>query len=62
MVLCGPIILRAARGPLRDPPLDRFAQISPMSYGCADASGTDAFTPHPGDEANGLTGRAEPQA
>jgi hypothetical protein len=28
-----------------------------MYYGCADANGIDAFTPHPSDEVNRLTGR-----
>src|SRR5437762_1818079 len=31
-----------------------------MYYGCADANGIDAFTPHPSDEVNGLTGRTAP--
>jgi hypothetical protein len=31
-----------------------------MYYGCAEANGIDAFTPHPSDEVNGLTGRAGP--
>jgi hypothetical protein len=41
-------------------PLDRFAQISPTYYGCAEANGIDAFAPHPSDEVNGLTGRPAP--
>src|SRR4051794_31313050 len=31
-----------------------------MYYGCADANGIDAVTPHPSDEVNGLTGRTAP--
>jgi len=31
-----------------------------MHYGCAEANGIDAFTPHHSDEVNGLTGRTAP--
>jgi len=49
--------IREGDGP---PAAQPVAQISPKYYGCPETSGIDAFTPHPGDEVNGLTGRTAP--
>src|SRR6185295_2657426 len=49
--------IRDGDGP---PAAQRVAQISQMYYGCPEANGIDAFTPHPSDEVNGLTGRTAP--
>src|SRR6185312_14879276 len=60
----GPFARRRTKARARKgagPPTAQPAGKLPRKYyGCPEANGIDAFTPHPGDEVNGLTGRTAP--